>query len=253
MRDASGRYACISCYEEARRTRGAIDPGDTSELKSELVPEIVDEAADTATRCPKCSTERVPGTVLCTSCGYDLRTGDRLEPRVTGPVVGHPGSGSVSAMWDRIFARSRRDRVRRAREQGPWVFVVLGAGLVAMALATTTGDATIAAGFVAHLPKLGAHVAIGAVGLWIASRIWLGDVGPFPLAILRLAAVYSGAYAVALHTAPLPLDGWFMTVGAYFLLLMWLLRLNLNDAGLLGLLTIGMHVGVCFAVPDLVP
>jgi hypothetical protein len=252
-RDPIGRYACSSCYAKACSAHGHGESADTSDLSSELTPEIVDEVMTHAPDCPRCGTAREPGTVVCVNCGYDTRTGDRLEVHVEGSVTAPAGCESSTAMWDRIIARARGDAVRKAWSQAGWSVVVIVAGLAAMAFASTPDDTGLAARVAAHLPKLGTLVASGGFGLWIASRIWLGGVGPLPLAVLRLAAVYAGAYAVTLYATPLPFDGWFVTIAAYLVLLMWIFRLGVIDTWMLAVLTIGLHVGAGLAVPALMP
>jgi len=44
-------------------------------------------AYDDSTRCPQCMTAMPPGSVLCTSCGYDTRTGKKLATTRTKRTV----------------------------------------------------------------------------------------------------------------------------------------------------------------------
>ena len=46
--------------------------------------------------CPGCGVALSEGTVICTSCGMNLRTGNRIQPQVTSPLPGRvpaPASG----------------------------------------------------------------------------------------------------------------------------------------------------------------
>src|SRR5580765_621907 len=46
--------------------------------------------------CPGCGVALSEGTVICTSCGMNLRTGKRIQPQVTSPLPGRvpaPASG----------------------------------------------------------------------------------------------------------------------------------------------------------------
>src|SRR5687768_12730950 len=47
-----------------------------------------------ATACPSCGASLAPGAVLCTSCGYNVRTGQRMPSR---PVAGKPAARAAAA------------------------------------------------------------------------------------------------------------------------------------------------------------
>jgi DNA-directed RNA polymerase subunit RPC12/RpoP len=54
------------------------------------------------TACPSCGARLAPGAMLCTSCGYNVRTGQRLPPRpVASKPAARPAAAPHGADWFR--------------------------------------------------------------------------------------------------------------------------------------------------------
>jgi hypothetical protein len=230
-RDPKGRYACTTCY-----TRAQSEPP--------LVADLVDEAARPR-HCPGCGQTLMPGAVICVECGFDARIGACREP-IVARAAPPPGTERTPSKWDLIVERARADSRRRSRMDVLYPLVLVGAGLVMIAMAggAGTGAAFAPAGLtIAYFAGLVLSVALGVAALWVASHLWLGGAGPLPLAVLRLAAVYAVVDGVAVIAAPLLIIGWLLALAVYIGLMMWLFELDARDAVMLTALTFLIKLG----------
>jgi hypothetical protein len=102
IKDPKGRYCCKSCYEsarqaaEARREAAAAEPaGFGAADEPPLDPMPLESTA--AAACPSCGTALPAQAVLCTSCGYDLRTGQSLAAPL--PTAAQAEDGARKPSW----------------------------------------------------------------------------------------------------------------------------------------------------------
>ncbi len=122
-KDPKGRYYCNACYEAARAgasgaaaKSGPVDSPDdvfalgkddnmALDMLEEIAPAQPAAAADgpAVLPCPGCGVATPAGTVLCTSCGYNLQTGRsaKVKTRHVGAAVSEMAiglSGRIDAM-----------------------------------------------------------------------------------------------------------------------------------------------------------
>ncbi|MHC4064795.1 MAG: hypothetical protein ACYSUQ_02230 [Planctomycetota bacterium] len=198
VKDKRGQYYCRDCYEKARSSRQAASaakptaPPPSPPSAGEATGKAAGSGGDSAAsldllaqlaahgrsapvvekqgpRCPGCSKPLAQGVVVCTNCGYDLRTGQRLPLAQAAPTAkpARPASGGFDIL------------------RQPWVFgAIPTAVFIPLFLAARTND-------VAALAYLGLHavfalvvvilVLIKAFGDSITSGILCLICGPYAL------------------------------------------------------------------------
>jgi hypothetical protein len=94
------------------------------------------------------------------------------------------------------------------------------------------------------------ELIVGVAGLWAASAIWLGGVGPLGLGILRLAGVYAMTDMITLFLGELAFVGWLIRLVCYVAMLAWLFDLDPAESILLAILTFVLKIvaGITIAV-----
>ena len=110
-KDGHGRYYHQACYEKAiaaRRTKPAPPRSDAISLNQPggLLAELVEQAAPHAgsvppddAACPACGFALASGAILCTNCGHNLQTGEKLQTRKrTSPRVGVGGATHIAGL-----------------------------------------------------------------------------------------------------------------------------------------------------------
>lgn len=102
IKDPQGRYYCKTCYEEVlERRKGGPSPvvpqaprEPEGQLSGALLAELADEVVPPPMQgvpCPGCGNLMTPGAVICTACGYDTRSGHRVDvTQVTKPEAEKP-------------------------------------------------------------------------------------------------------------------------------------------------------------------
>ncbi len=135
------------------------------------------------------------------------------------------------ARWNETLQEQREATERASRMEyiKPLLMLVIGGGVV-MALSTFAGSGDpdeFSRPVAALLYPVGLvfELFFGVAGLWLATKLWLGGVGPLGLAILRLAGIYAATELIAILAAPLQFLGWFVYLVCYVGLLAWLFDL----------------------------
>lgn len=168
-KDAKGRYYCTPCFDAAKlraqkKSSGtvprpqpkpsprALDSDGPSMLEKLLDQAPQGAAASAASACPSCHSFVADGTVICTSCGYNTQTGQRLSVKtVKAP---RESSFELSGMLGLVL--------------GPYGVALIIGALMAVLFAVAQGDETKVFAYLA-LDGLFA-LAIGVVTLIFAFR-----------------------------------------------------------------------------------
>lgn len=165
----------------------------------------------------------------------------------------------MAPIMDPRFAAKRRQTIEAEQEESqrdarleyikPLIMLVVGAGGVITWYMVSGGvadeDGERISGFalaVTYLIVFAISLACGVLGLWIASKLWLGGVGYLGLSIIRLAGVYAVTDFVGMVVSPLPMLGWIIKGVVYISLLMWLFELEPGDSILLAVITFAVKV-----------
>lgn len=105
--------------------------------KSELDDLFAEEGFDrqVAAACPQCGVEMKAGSVLCTKCGFNKTTGERLESHKTAGVDIDMGTVALNAAEDSMKRDVSIQKEMHARAGMPWwmllvVLFVLGSASV---------------------------------------------------------------------------------------------------------------------------
>jgi hypothetical protein len=171
----------------------------------------------------------------------------------------------MSPITDPRYAASRREQIdkeqsdsaREARMEyiKPLIMLLVGIGsVITWHLANgdvvdEDGERTPALGIVAiYLVVFVISLVCGVIGLWLASKLWLGGVGYLGLSILRLAGIYAITDLVGMVVSGLPLLGWFIKAVVYVSLLMWLFELEATESIMLALITFVVKVAATIVV-----
>ncbi len=164
IKDPKGRYYCKECHEKAKlRRAGATEPDDGLNL-------VLGDIAS----CPSCGLPVAAGAVLCTRCGVNVHTGQRMEvavveaPPVAGPVTSGAGLGR-----SRIKVAKGSHRLVRQEYVKPLVLVCLGGPVAMIVMAGIEGGSAPAGTVVALLYPvvLGIKAVLGAAVVWLAARL----------------------------------------------------------------------------------
>jgi len=114
-KDAQGRYFCEDCVAKAKAARAAANPPPQIKANKDAVASALKAGGEDneflldmggsaiavkgSTPCPECSRALTEGTVICTGCGYNLRTGKRLSVKVT-KVKAAKGEGAGEGLGE---------------------------------------------------------------------------------------------------------------------------------------------------------
>ncbi len=174
--------------------------------------------------CPQCNASLGAKAVLCTQCGYDLRSGTKTTIR------------KDSKLDDEELRRRDQEAMQRQhllKER------LVPLGLIGAAI-VTFGGVIAAYGGVEALATtwlgLGMNVAVGVglmlVACFLTAKMLGVSFGPLGSAVLKLAAIYLfpdavdlGVYAVT----DLSFIGWITSIVLYFVLLSWLFDLDFGE------------------------
>lgn len=113
------------------------------------------------------------------------------------------------------------------------IVMLVGGVAVVMGMSVTAGGREA----LLYPIVLAIELVFGVLGLYVATKLWLGGVGPLGLAILRLAGIYAVTDVVSLLTQPLLIVGWLITAAVYVGLLAWLFELEVMESVILALIT----------------
>ncbi len=142
--------------------------------------------------------------------------------------------------------RDAGERAARMEYIKPTVMLLLGGGIVMGYLLLSSG--VVSALF--YLPVITIELIVGVAGLWAASAIWLGGMGPLGLGILRLAGIYAMTDMITLFLGELAFVGWLIRLVCYVAMLAWLFDLDPAESILLAILTFVLKIvaGIAIAV-----
>lgn len=144
--------------------------------------------------------------------------------------------------------QDRDDSERAARMEyiKPAVMLLLGGGIVLGYLLWSSG--VVSALF--YVLVITIELIVGVAGLWAASAIWLGGMGPLGLGILRLAGIYAMTDMITLFLGELAFVGWLIRLVCYVAMLAWLFDLDPAESILLAILTFVLKIaaGIALAV-----
>ncbi|MCH8315264.1 MAG: hypothetical protein IIA64_04760 [Planctomycetes bacterium] len=142
--------------------------------------------------------------------------------------------------------QDRDDSERAARMEyiKPAVMLLLGGGIVVSYLLSSSG----VGGALLYVVVLSIELIVGVAGLWAASAIWLGGMGPLGLGILRLAGIYAMTDMIALFLGELAFVGWLIQLVCYVAMLAWLFDLDPAESILLAILTFVLKIVAGFAI-----
>ena len=142
--------------------------------------------------------------------------------------------------------QDRDDSERAARMEyiKPAVMLLLGGGIVVSYLLSSSG----VGGALLYVVVLSIELIVGVAGLWAASAIWLGGMGPLGLGILRLAGIYAMTDMIALFLGELAFVGLLIQLVCYVAMLAWLFELDPAESILLAILTFVLKIVAGFAI-----
>lgn len=144
--------------------------------------------------------------------------------------------------------QDRDDSERAARMEyiKPVVMLLLGGGIVVGSV-LSSGSAGSA---LLYVLVLSVELIVGVAGLWAASAIWLGGMGPLGLGILRLAGIYAMTDMIALFLGELAFVGLLIQLVCYVAMLAWLFELDPAESILLAILTFVLKIvaGIAIAI-----
>ncbi|MCH8211226.1 MAG: hypothetical protein IIB99_07610 [Planctomycetes bacterium] len=140
--------------------------------------------------------------------------------------------------------RDAGERAARMEYIKPTVMLLLGGGIVVGSV-LSSGSAGSA---LLYVLVLSVELIVGVAGLWAASAIWLGGMGPLGLGILRLAGIYAMTDMIALFLGELAFVGLLIQLVCYVAMLAWLFELDPAESILLAILTFGLKIVAGFAI-----
>lgn len=140
--------------------------------------------------------------------------------------------------------RDAGERAARMEYIKPTVMLLLGGGIVVGSV-LSSGSAGSA---LLYVLVLSVELIVGVAGLWAASAIWLGGMGPLGLGILRLAGIYAMTDMIALFLGELAFVGLLIQLVCYVAMLAWLFELDPAESILLAILTFVLKIVAGFAI-----
>jgi DNA-directed RNA polymerase subunit RPC12/RpoP len=183
MGDETVQKICVSCGKDVRGLKRTKDPRGRYWCADCYRRAVEKQRAPRAAGCPRCGSALAPGAVLCTNCGYDLRSGGRHETDTSGPTK----------------AEVAREVITDAAIAGATGTAVMVGGLVGAAIGGAIG-AALWAGVAMWLRLELSWIAI-VVGLLVGVGTRIGARGRTSLAtgglaaLLAVAAIAGGKYA----------------------------------------------------------
>ncbi|CAG0970577.1 hypothetical protein PHYC_01223 [Phycisphaerales bacterium] len=112
VKDAQGRYMCQDCFNKARAARGAQNAPKIAAQAAKPLSPPPDESDNSflldigkkgsvsergVAPCPECGRALEEGTVVCVGCGYNSKTGKRLQVKVLKPEVDKSSGAKVTS------------------------------------------------------------------------------------------------------------------------------------------------------------
>ena len=151
-----------------------------------------------------------------------------------------------SAHKSQMLQQDRDAGARAARMEyiKPTVMLLLGGGIVVGSV-LSSGSAGSA---LLYVLVISVELIVGVAGLWAASAIWLGGMGPLGLGILRLAGIYAMTDMIALFLGELAFVGLLIQLVCYVAMLAWLFELDPAESILLAILTFVLKIVAGFAI-----
>ena len=145
-----------------------------------------------------------------------------------------------------MLQQDRDDSERAARMEyvKPTVMLLLGGGIVVGYLLSSSGVGSA----LLYVLVISIELIVGVAGLWAASAIWLGGMGPLGLGILRLAGIYAMTDMITLFLGELAFVGWLIRLVCYVAMLAWLFDLDPAESILLAILTFVLKIGAGIAI-----
>ncbi len=144
--------------------------------------------------------------------------------------------------------QDRDDSERAARMEyiKPAVMLLLGGGIVVSYLLSSSGVGSA----LLYVLVITIELIVGVAGLWAASAIWLGGMGPLGLGILRLAGIYAMTDMITLFLGELAFVGSLIQLVCYVAMLAWLFDLDPAESILLAILTFVLKIvaGIAIAI-----
>jgi len=140
--------------------------------------------------------------------------------------------------------RDAGERAARMEYIKPTVMLLLGGGIVVGSV-LSSGSAGSA---LLYVLVISVELIVGVAGLWAASALWLGGMGPLGLGILRLAGIYAMTDMIALFLGELAFVGSLIQLVCYVAMLAWLFDLDPAESILLAILTFVLKIGAGFAL-----
>ncbi len=200
-------------------------------------------------RCPSCNQPVKPNAVICINCGFNLKSGQRLQTAVGKPTEEAPIGGKATAALTGGTSRIAK-AVEDREDDTPtpkWKDLYLPAALIVLGVAVTFlqafyfGDpddrATFAEAAIAVGVKLVISVPVLFVAMLLAVKLLDVAFGPLGQALFKLVAIalgpdaIGGIIAVAIGGG---IMGWFagfmVSIIAFWVLLSVLLDLEAMEA-----------------------
>jgi hypothetical protein len=240
-------------------------------------------AAPAMIRCPSCTGEMEPGTQVCPSCGFNLKTGRKGKSAAAaaggggrGPSVaaipagaGARGGGAAATAAPggglaafQAYGAPRKGLQKDAEDTGvvtewvlPILFIVVGIGL-SVAQATQFNTYTLA--LPDAMKQLGMRLVLSLVLMVVAGALCIkwGEIAfgaPGPAA-LKIAALAIGPAALAQIVSFLLNDRWgmvgfFLAFGMYFVMCHYLFEWDMSEKWIVT----GVTLVICMlAVPVII-
>lgn len=257
-KDLQGRYTCRDCYDAMQREPAiALPPASKKHAEHQAEPAaeadggiyallledaIRDQARVTTSPCPGCGHPLAADAAICTTCGYNPRTGQTVTTRKAS------ASGPDIAVDDDPLVKARRHERRRQKTLAtqmeyikPLIAMAVGLGITCTLVFNRGGADSLAEYLLVYAIALPATV----VGFLFCCWMWLGFDAPLPIVAVRLAAVNA---LVDILFVGIGFSGVRMSIFAfggrialpllcYAALLMHYMELDFEDALMAGLLT----------------
>lgn len=274
-KDAQGRYICGDCLASAKaaqaRVAPALPPPATHDEAIPLAGDepigLIEHTGPPPRTCAGCGALLARTAVLCTSCGTDTRTGQRVAaPSGSGPKCincGYslqglkkakcPECGTSNAPADRKKIVEKRAAQGVVRDAYLKPVIMFSVGITISIVAAMIGEGSFDEGLGAalgYLIKYAVYVPVGVIVFLGCCLLWMGFDAPIHLIALRLAAVYAVTDAVGVFVGFIPIGivQWAIMCMVYVGLLQDMLELDLNDALLVGIITFAVRAAILLFV-----
>ncbi len=151
VKDSRGRYFHRTCYDAAKRRQQAAkaaqaepapEPVPLAELVDHGLSSMDDFAALSADACPSCGGPMAPEAILCTGCGYNRTTGQRISGEGGAPPPIATGVESPGKKARRSSPGGGADKFKQ-----PWVLGVSLLVFIAAFFVAARGNDSAAAAF----------------------------------------------------------------------------------------------------------